>query len=217
MSHFTCLVIERADGKDADGLLAPYDETIEVAPYEVECYCAEDNLRTAVLDAMRSKFGGSFDTAIRKPWWTLSEAERPEWSIHIQPWQDAEDKFLLELADKRLPDAACEECHGTGKRLSQYNPSSKWDWYELGGRWSGKLVLKESGAHVDSALYKDIALPIELTFAFVTPDGVWHEKAKMGWWAMTSDEREAKYAKEWQAMLDSLRPDDVLNLYDLHI
>ena len=25
--------------------------------------------------------------------------------------------------------------------LTTYNPQSKWDWYEIGGRWSGLLIL----------------------------------------------------------------------------
>jgi len=27
-------------------------------------------------------------------------------------------------------------------RLETYNPRSKWDWYSIGGRWSGRLILK---------------------------------------------------------------------------
>ncbi len=36
-----------------------------------------------------------------------------------------------------------------------YNPKSKWDWYELGGRWSGFFKLKSS-ENVDVAFKKDI-------------------------------------------------------------
>lgn len=28
---------------------------------------------------------------------------------------------------------------------SQYNPLSKWDWYEIGGRWDKRLLLREKG------------------------------------------------------------------------
>jgi hypothetical protein len=35
------------------------------------------------------------------------------------------------------------------------NPNAKWDWYQIGGRWSGELLLK-NGRRVDSALKKDI-------------------------------------------------------------
>lgn len=29
-----------------------------------------------------------------------------------------------------------------GNLLSTCNPNSKWDWYEVGGRWHGMLLLK---------------------------------------------------------------------------
>lgn len=32
-----------------------------------------------------------------------------------------------------------------GNYLSTYNPNSKWDWYEVGGRWGGSLKLKNGG------------------------------------------------------------------------
>lgn len=30
-----------------------------------------------------------------------------------------------------------------GNLLTEYNPLSKWDWYEIGGRWAGQFILKE--------------------------------------------------------------------------
>jgi hypothetical protein len=38
-----------------------------------------------------------------------------------------------------LPDPECDECHGAGAYKSTYNPNSKWDWYSIGGRWTGVL------------------------------------------------------------------------------
>lgn len=35
------------------------------------------------------------------------------------------------------------------------NPNAKWDWYSIGGRWSG-FLLNNNGEKVDSALKKDI-------------------------------------------------------------
>ena len=34
-------------------------------------------------------------------------------------------------------------------RLTTYNPNSKWDWYEVGGRWTGYFKLKAEA--MDSA------------------------------------------------------------------
>jgi hypothetical protein len=38
----------------------------------------------------------------------------------------------------------CElaEINGEYKRMSTYNPDSKWDWFQVGGRWRGWLKLK---------------------------------------------------------------------------
>lgn len=64
------------------------------------------------------------------------------------------------------------ECiDGVWKEFSTYNPDSKWDWYQLGGRWSGRFIKLKDGASgtvgnaswasstpagVDQALKKDI-------------------------------------------------------------
>lgn len=41
------------------------------------------------------------------------------------------------------------------KSIDRTNPNAKWDWYQLGGRWSGFLLHKD-GRKVDSAFKKDI-------------------------------------------------------------
>jgi len=66
-----------------------------------------------------------------------------------------------------------------GNMLTSYNPQSKWDWYEIGGRWRGMLLVKEecSGYSstqkdtpegykwVDSARIKDIAFDVMVELA----------------------------------------------------
>lgn len=42
-----------------------------------------------------------------------------------------------------------------GNIYSTYNPKSKWDWYCIGGRWSGSIKTK-SGRIVDEAYVKNI-------------------------------------------------------------
>lgn len=38
-----------------------------------------------------------------------------------------------------VADKECESCKGTGVYKTTYNPDSRWDWYSVGGRWSGAL------------------------------------------------------------------------------
>lgn len=60
--------------------------------------------------------------------------------------------------------------NGIWREYTTYNPDSKWDWYQLGGRWSGKFHLKpgkkgqigkpgvfNNEPGIDQALKKDIA------------------------------------------------------------
>lgn len=43
----------------------------------------------------------------------------------------------------------------TGRYERLTNPNAKWDWWEVGGRWSGSLLLKD-GSSSDFALSSDI-------------------------------------------------------------
>lgn len=40
----------------------------------------------------------------------------------------------------------CERDKKTGKYGYWYNPNAKWDWYQLGGRWRGMLLVKEDAS-----------------------------------------------------------------------
>lgn len=53
-----------------------------------------------------------------------------------------------------------------------WNPNGKFDWYEIGGRWNGRLRGNVTGART---LLGTPNLRRLLPFAVVTPDGRWHE------------------------------------------
>ena len=112
--------------------------------------------------------------------------------------------------------------------MSTYNPDSKWDWYCEGGRWGAWLLLKEKGedgeplnaifatkeeVDWDAMLEKD-----RIPFCFVTEDGDWHESASMGWWAMTTNDKdEDVWNKEFKEYLDSVGDDVEISVIDFHI
>ncbi len=50
------------------------------------------------------------------------------------------DKYDGSTWTKIEPASDCEDCEGSGTRVTTYNPASKWDWYVIGGRWEGELV-----------------------------------------------------------------------------
>lgn len=99
---------------------------------------------------------------------------------------------------------------GTVVYVSDRNPMPRWDWYTVGGRWSGSMQMtaaeqaesKRLSATVgyEAALRFEEALDLEHRsnlcafssianpdppFALVTPEGQWYEKARMGWFGAT--------------------------------
>jgi len=230
MSHFTVAVIHRAD-QNIEELLAPYDENKEVEPYV-------QYSRQEAIDHARKNYKSAAGKTDEECWQMVAEDEKTD-----------ED----------------------GNILSTYNPQSTWDWWTVGGRWSGMLRLK-NGSTVDSARIGDIDFsPDEntyrrclrfwdvvvehqpqiegedffniykesyyreffgdretyarqqaqfSTYAVVTPDGVWHGKGKMGWWAMSSET--AEEARDWEEhyrerFIDAFDEDMILTIVDCHI
>lgn len=118
MSHSTVLVI----GEDIEALLAPYDENISVDPYWEVKY---EN------PGQCSRVAG----------WV----EKGE--IEANPSMEA---LFAKLTDGKAEQGVGEDQYGDVIRLeggviesrSVYNPDSRWDWYQVGGRWRGQLLLK---------------------------------------------------------------------------
>lgn len=55
-----------------------------------------------------------------------------------------------------------------------YNPNGKWDWFRVGGGWSGLIEVGDS--RVDSAPINTITrINPQRVHDVLTPDGVWHE------------------------------------------
>ena len=230
MSHFTVAVIHRAD-QDIEELLAPYDENKEVEPYV-------QYSRQEAIDHARKNYKSAAGKTDEECWQMVAEDEKTD---------------------------------ENGNILSTYNPQSTWDWWTVGGRWSGMLRLK-NGSTVDSARIGDIDFALDervyrrclrfwdvvvehqpqiegedffniykesyyreffgdretyarqqaqfSTYAVVTPDGVWHGKGKMGWWAMSSET--AEEARDWEEhykerFIDAFDEDMLLTIVDCHI
>jgi ribosomal silencing factor RsfS len=73
------------------------------------------------------------------------------------------------LEDKIVDDASKIDIHGEHKygyaivqdgvlvkAVRRTNPNCKWDWYTVGGRWSGMLKLKNDAGNVDTASAGDV-------------------------------------------------------------
>lgn len=112
--------------------------------------------------------------------------------------------------------------------LSTYNPNSKWDWYCVGGRWNGFLVLKErkedgSIIEVNEAYFDEIDWDYmkewnRIPFCFVNEDGEWYEKGEMGWFAITVNEMEEDtWRATFEEYINTVEDDCLVTVVDFHI
>jgi len=112
------------------------------------------------------------------------------------------------------------------------NPNAKWDWYVLGGRWSGMIKLKKgkSGEFgngslvmgnrpgIDQAKRGDIENLNELKTFAIIKNGKWYERGEMGWWGVVHNESdEVEWHKQIEALLSGLQDDELISIYDCHI
>ena len=134
MSHYSVLVI----GEDVEKQLEPYYEQVD---YDNE----EDRQYMTFKDD--------------------SEYKAQYKENKVLEYGDDKGKKLKQVYptyEKFLDDYACLEIDKhTGKRGYWHNPNSKWDWYEVGGRWTGFFKLKKgtSGKTGRPGLMTDPALP----------------------------------------------------------
>lgn len=133
MSHFPVLII----GDDIEEKLAPYDENIRVEPYI-------DIKRKEVLKKKKE-----IEREVNK----ASEKESKEKS-YLQDYKNGKiEKMSLEEFAKSWYGQELDE---EGNLLTTYNPDSKWDRHEIGGRWSGELLLK-NGEKVNQSRFGEIS------------------------------------------------------------
>lgn len=144
MSHYCALVLthncEEGNLQQAssviDEMLSPFSEHIEVDAYNTECYCINSIARNESIKKAEELVGKTYDQ-FRNEYWEIAEDKRPSFNDFIKPILDVEKMFFNDHSLKDKPSPNCEDCNGTGIILSTYNPNSKWDWYVIGGRWTG--------------------------------------------------------------------------------
>jgi hypothetical protein len=117
MSHFTVLVI----GDNPEEQLAPY--------HEFECTGLDDE-HIIEID--------------------ITEDTKEDYKKHADDLQSfvefVEDWHGYKLSDEDRKYGYIEKDDlGEFKVIRRTNPNAKWDWYQVGGRWTGFFKLKEGG------------------------------------------------------------------------
>lgn len=100
-----------------------------------------------------------------------------------------------------------------------YNPNSKWDYWAVGGRWEGAFGDGECQDYPygNFALVEELISREIIPFAVVTPDGEWHERGRMGWWGIVTDEKPDAAWKEMVLDIYRKYPNYLAVACDLHI
>lgn len=245
MSHF-CVLVEADDEDHLARLLLPFKEARcgSKDPPGLEAYLVfddcEDELRVEwqnrTVRRHRNKETG--ETA-----WPWDLRFQPPGSIgsaaHPPPagWEEIE----LPLKELYAGDFVryAEEWAGydgldskTGRYGRWVNPNQKWDWYEVGGRYSARLKLV-GGAEADHApaglvdwdrTAKAVDWgdpPPDKTpapfFALLAKTGTWSEKGKMGWWGAVLDRDDDAFEAVYKTFLDAVHPDQRVYVVDCHI
>lgn len=215
MSHFIVLVFTKEDGRSVDDLLAPYDENIVMAPYvkytreqaiaKVRAYI-EDYKNSTYLEYLKDPvtYEAKYNNPEHINYLKNEFPKKLNWTDN-ECYEDEKKWFDDDMVDSN------------GDLLSTYNPNSKWDWYVVGGRWCGYLDLKD-GSSVDEAYVNEVDWSKNVPFAYVTPNGIWHEKATMHWFAITSDEKDNDtWEREFKQFIESLGDDIIVTAVDCHI
>lgn len=122
------------------------------------------------------------------------------------------------------------------------NPNAQWDWWVIGGRWTGFFILKDgtkgrSGLpglmtpantdnnRADVACVSDIDWQSmkedkdgALTYAFIDQSGKWNQRAEMGWWGVSDPTKGTdNYDSLWWDFIKSLKSNQKLYMVDCHI
>jgi hypothetical protein len=214
MSHFIGLCF----GDCWESNLNPYDEGLEVEPYVA--YTKEE-----AIDEVKRRHAFDYEWAIK----TLENKSTPERQRkHAE--SIVERGLFISYEDAwKVAQEWGYEIDEDGNLLSRYNPDSRWDWYSIGGRWSGFLYTKEKDdegnpIRVDQATFGEIDWDYmidngNIPFCFVTADGEWVEKGEMGWWGMVSNETPNESWKEtFKRYINSIEDTDCLvTAIDFHI
>jgi len=129
MSHYSVTVVCKSPD-DLEQMLAPYDENIETESYWEPFYDADKAGTVAeYVEYVRSVYADP-------------EVEYADWQqtrLLGTPLERATaEQLLTAWTSQRLRDGE----HGIEVE-STYNPHSKWDYWRIGGRWSGFYPIKE--------------------------------------------------------------------------
>ena len=143
MSHFAVLVI----GDDIEEQLAKYDENLEMPRYVK--YTKEEliaNEKQSIEEYKNGTYAEYLADPIAYAIACNDNENHLKFVSEVFPKRlTMTDEEIYELATKWYDE---DEIGSDGEVYSSRNPDSKWDWYEVGGRYAGRIAVKD-GVEID--------------------------------------------------------------------
>ena len=175
MSHYSVAVF-LYDGNSltetVNRLLAPYDEAL---PVKKELSKTKAGIIQSQREILRRDYKEEYSAWKKNPKAYEAEHPNPHHLRYIKSlpqrlkWSDEElyESYLGDDKKRLLSEGLLNEA---GDLYETFNPDAKWDWYQIGGRWQGSLILKqgktgfkgtpslltEPSEHYDGAYVRDI-------------------------------------------------------------
>jgi hypothetical protein len=137
MSHFAVLLI----GNDIEEQLSKYDENLEIPRYIL--YTKKEliaNERKSIEEYKNDTYAEYLSDPIKYAENTTNENHLKYLKEEFPKKLTMTDEEIYELAIKWYDP---EDIGENGEVYSTRNPNSKWDWYEVGGRYAGRIAVKD--------------------------------------------------------------------------
>lgn len=237
--HYSVLVtvdgsVKEADIEEAVGkLMEPFNENTEVPEY--------------AIDPAKHRYHDSWeDTLAKSKKWhatCMRESATDSGGYHwFNAKEDVSNRTDLGWLNWYSGDDADngpwrEDGQGGYAEWSTYNPLSKWDWWTIGGRWAEFLNQVPNGkeehpvwgtytVYKDGKNYlrrRDLRRP-QVTYAYLTKDGVWEEKEspELDWSDRDAanallEEAQKRWDKSFAEYLLTVPGEDWIVVVDIHI
>lgn len=169
MSHFSLAVILKDDESVyLDDVLDKFDEGREVDKYIA--YTKEEATNKA-----KERIKGSFENAKKRLVEEKAKDEPDEnWIKRFEEGIAYYEPMVNTYTDEDYYNYIAEDCSedmidNEGNIYSTYNPDSKWDWWEIGGRWNGLITLKRE-KETDPVVHTNVAKIKDIDFNYIDPE-----------------------------------------------
>jgi hypothetical protein len=166
MSHYVVAVLTKEHPDEADfyEILAKFDENITVPRYV-------SLTKEQIIEKKKKEYQeykeGLYADYLKDPEGYRAKCKNDAHMVYIS---DTFPNVILKMNDEEIYQNFIKDIptkdeieydeqeyiDEDGNLTSTYNPLSKWDWWSLGGRWSGELPLK-NGKGADWGKVSDVA------------------------------------------------------------